>query len=136
LAYRSAAFGTTNLWEFGRFALVGGASALSYSLMSAALKIWLQLPTAFASIIAYILMLVPTYLMQRHFTFRSQAPMRRSFPRYIMIHSVLIFTGAMASTKLVETYGWTPLPAFLLVGPLLAISSFMLQKLWTFIEEV
>lgn len=136
MALEASATGTKNLWELCRFIVVGGASALSYSLMSAALTVWLQLVPALASTIAYISMLLPTYMIQRRFTFRSAAPMRRSLPRYIIVHSLLMAIGSICSSKLVETYGWQPLPAFLLVGPLLAASSFMLQKLWTFIEEV
>lgn len=115
-----------------RFLAVGASFALLYSLLSSVLAICVGVAPPVASIIANLICIPPAYICQRNLAFRTDAPHRRAFPRYLALQAPLLVLAAALSWVLIERFGWPKAYAFFFIGPTVAMASFVAQRLWTF----
>jgi putative flippase GtrA len=87
------------------------------------------------SALCYAAMIVPAYLGHRARTFRSAAPHRAAFPRYVAVQLAAIGLAALFSYV---CYGMLSFPtplAALLVGGLTSALSFTVLRLWAFTTD-
>jgi putative flippase GtrA len=118
-----------------RFLAIGASFALLYSTLSSALAIGFHVAPALASALAYAACVPPAYLAQRNLAFRADAPHRRAFPRYVMLQAPLLLLGAALSWLLIDRLSWPEALSFFLIGPSVAMVSFVAQRLWTFAKR-
>lgn len=67
------------------FLLAGGAGFALYLVISDVLHYAIGLDEAPSAVVGTLLPILPTFWMQRHLTFRSVTPRRRSLPRYALL---------------------------------------------------
>lgn len=115
-----------------RFLCVGAVLTAGYSLLSSALALAGHLAPAWASAISYGLWVAPGYWAQRRFAFRSEAPHARAFVRYAALQAPLLALGAALSWLFITELGGRTILSFLLIGPLVAVVSFLAQRAWAF----
>ncbi len=119
-------------YVLARFLAVGGTFSAIYSLLATLFALWAGMSPHLASATAYILCIPPAYLAQRALAFRADTPHGRAFPRYVLLQAPLLLLGAGLSWLLIGRLGWPEAVSFFLIGPAVAMVSFVAQRLWTF----
>jgi putative flippase GtrA len=114
-----------------RFVIVGG-SLLVLHMVLATLFTMLGLLPAAANVTAHLIGIPPTYLAQRGFAFRSDAPHARAFVRYLLLQIPLMALGAVLAWLIVGQLGWHPAAGFLVIVPSVALVSYAAQRFWAF----
>ncbi len=117
------------------FLLVGGIAALCFVGLST-LMVGLRsgLPDWLTSALCYAVMIVPVYLAQRRFAFRSGAPHRLALPRYVTVQVAGLALAAVLSFICYEVLGMPSPVAASLVIVFTSGASFVLLRLWAFAE--
>jgi len=114
-----------------RFAIVGG-SLLVLHMVLATLFTLLGLLPSVANVTAHLIGIPPTYLAQRGFAFRSDAPHARAFVRYLLLQLPLMALGAVLAWLIVGQLHWHPAAGFLVIVPSVALVSYAAQRFWAF----
>jgi putative flippase GtrA len=114
-----------------RFAIVGG-SLLVLHMVLATLFTMLGLLPSVANVTAHLIGIPPTYLAQRGFAFRSDAPHARAFVRYVLLQVPLMALGAVLAWLIVGQLQWPPGAGFLVIVPSVALVSYAAQRFWAF----
>lgn len=114
-----------------RFAFVGG-SLLVLHMVLATLFTLLGLLPSVANVTAHLIGIPPTYLAQRGFAFRSDAPHSRAFVRYVLLQVPLMALGAVLAWLIVDQFHWHPAGGFLVIVPSVALVSYAAQRFWAF----
>jgi putative flippase GtrA len=114
-----------------RFIGVGGSLLLAHIAL-ATLFAALGLAPSVANITAHFVCIPPTYLAQRGFTFRSDAPHIRAFGRYVLLQLPLMGLGAGLAWLLITRMGWPAALGFVVIIPLVALVSYAAQRFWAF----
>lgn len=115
------------------FILIGGGAALSFVLVSSvAVRLPTGLPNWAVSAICYAAFILPVYLLQRRFSFRSEAPHRHALPRYVVVQLGGLAAATVFSWLAYNNFGLpTPFAALLVIG-LTSGVNFMILRLWAF----
>jgi putative flippase GtrA len=115
-----------------RFLFVGGSLVVAHMALATLFATAFAIPPALANASAHALCLPPTYLAQRAFAFRSDAPHARAFVRYVLLQMPLIALGAFLAWLLIGQMRFQPAVAFVLICPFVALTSFVAQRWWAF----
>jgi putative flippase GtrA len=118
------------------FLLVGGLAALCFVGLST-LMVGLRtgIPDWLMSALCYAIMIVPVYLAQRRFAFRTGVPHRLALPRYITVQVVGLALAALFSFICYRLLGMPSPVAASLVIILTSGINFALLRLWAFAES-
>ena len=114
-----------------RFIGVGGSLMVAHIVL-ATLFATLGLAPSVANIVAHFVGISPTYLAQRGFTFRSDAPHIRAFVRYVLLQLPLMGLGAGLAWLFITRMGWPAALGFVVIIPLVALVSYAAQRFWAF----
>jgi putative flippase GtrA len=123
---------TTWVGEAVRFGTVGllqnGLNVATFAASTA-----LGVPYRSAAVLAAVLALVVSFLLNRHWTFIGHAtPVGRQGVRYLLVFTSAVALGVVLLTFFVEVTGMAEVPAqvaaILIVAPL----SFLAQRTWVF----
>jgi putative flippase GtrA len=115
------------------FLVIGAGAALCFVVCSsAAIAALPQVPRWIVSAACYGAFIVPVYLLQRRFSFQSEAPHRHALPRYIAAQLASLCLASVFSFVAYGTLGLPTLPAALLVIGLTSGVSFVVLRRWVF----
>lgn len=122
---------------FGReavaFYLVGGLAALCYVLISSFL---IGMDTGIAdwlmSALVYAVFMPMVYLAHRLFSFRSDAPHRRAFSRYLVVQGMGLCVASVLSFAAFHILMLVPLIGSALVIGVTSIFNFLVLRGWAF----
>jgi putative flippase GtrA len=114
------------------YCAVGSAGALGYVLLAALLSSVMLAPAWLASTVAYAVLIPPIYMGQHRLTFQSTANHSVAFARYVCVQGIGLVVSAALSQLMVAPFGRPPLLAFSITAVLVAMTNFLLLKLWTF----
>jgi len=117
---------------FLRFAAVGGFFTLVYIIAAALLAAVLNWQPMIANFTAHVLNILPTYLSQRSLAFRSDAAHATAFWRYAVLQAPLVLMSTSITWLLIDRLKLSEGPAFAVIGILIAMVSFLLQRFWAF----
>lgn len=120
------------LAQFMRFALVGGlCTGIQYALLAVGVE-WLGLGAVTASTAGYLLSAIVNYLLNRRFTYGSNAPHKRLALRFVIVLVSGLALNALFMQLLHGYLQWHYVVAQLLatVGNLLW--NFCAHRWWTF----
>ncbi len=126
---RAAASG--QLREIVLFLVVGGTSAMLYLALNVGFT-WAGLRPSLSILCTLGLLIPPTYLAQRRFTFRSDRSHGAAFPRYMgaqLAGNGLALVGAELVPSLIRTY---PLASFTFITVMVAVVNYGILKFWAF----
>jgi putative flippase GtrA len=115
-----------------RYAVAGGASALTHLAMTALLVEVAGLRPVFASTIGFVASIAVSFLLQRGWVFRSQVPNRLAVPRFLTVTAVGFALNASIlwiGTEVLEAH-YAPVQLVALVA--IPVSNYLLNSLWTF----
>lgn len=118
--------------EFLRFATVGGLSSAAYAAVMAILVLGLDWRADNAAIPSYLCAMVPNYLLQRIWTFGSDVAHAPSIARYLLTHLTASLINWLVLNALFHGLGinfW--ITQVISIG-VMAIWSYLLQKIWVF----
>lgn len=123
--------GRQDLFQVIRFGISGGIGYLTYLLFSN-LVYWLfDTSTASAAFLGATLAVVPTFFLQKLFTFRTEAPAKREFIKYAALQlasTCVIATAAMAG----ESFGFAHQYVIAVSGAIGALASYVMQRMFVF----
>jgi putative flippase GtrA len=114
------------------YCAVGSAGALGYVLLAALLTSATLVPAWIASTVAYAALIPAIYMGQRRLTFQSNASHSVAFARYVCVQGIGLITSATLSQLMVAQFSRPPLLAFSVTAVIVAITNFLLLKLWAF----
>jgi putative flippase GtrA len=119
-------------WELVRFGWVGVLTVGLYALEMWTFRRFTAWPAWLDAALAYGPCLVLNYSLHRSFTFRSDKHHRQAGPRYLAIQlsGLAINSGVLWFS--VDYMHWAFLPSQIIVTLMLALSSYLGQKLWSF----
>lgn len=121
--------------QFGRFLLVGGvATATHYCVLVLAVELFDTRPV-FASGVGFLAGAIVNYLLNRHFTFRSDALHSAALPRFFVIAGVGLALNQGLMHVLSTRLGWPYLLAQVVATGLVLLWNFAGNSLWTFRAE-
>jgi len=115
-----------------RFLIAGGCGFLLYLLLATALRATTALAPGTAALLATLLAVLPTFHLQRVFTFRSTGSYRAELLRYGLLQ--LLNSGVIALTAKLGAQ-WlrlADLPTFVMAGLVGVIVSYLLQATLVF----
>jgi putative flippase GtrA len=115
------------------FLVIGSSAALAFVMLSTAV-IWLDTGVADWSVntACYAALIVPVYLLQRRYSFQSDASHWRALPRYMAVQGMALLLAALFSYVI---YGVTTLPTVAVSMLVIALTSgvnFMVLRGWAF----
>jgi putative flippase GtrA len=114
-----------------RFLIVGGSLLVLHMTLATTFTMLGLLPSV-ANVTAHLIGVPPTYLAQRGFAFRSDAPHSRAFVRYALLQVPLMALGSVLAWLIVGQLHWHPAAGFLLIVPSVALASYAAQRFWAF----
>jgi len=117
---------------FLRFAAVGGFFTLIYMIVATLLATALYWPPAVANFVAHVINIPPTYLSQRALAFRSNAAHATAFWRYVALQAPLVLMSTSVAWLLIDQLKMGEGVAFVVIGVLIAVASFVMQRFWAF----
>ena len=118
--------------RFVRFLVVGGLSSATYALVVALLLANEIAAPALASIVGYLIALVPNFLAQKLFTFRSTGPASGEIPRYLLVQGVNIGASTAVMHVGVAMLGWPAAVGIVVVVVLIPVTSYLALRLFVF----
>ncbi|MDR3509830.1 MAG: GtrA family protein [Caulobacteraceae bacterium] len=105
------AVGPFDLTALLRFGLVGLVSTLLYAALAWGATTEMRIAAAPASVLAYALAGVFSYLAQKRFTFRSNGAHKREAPRFLCASAAGASIAALAPLVLTDRLGLPPIVA-------------------------
>lgn len=112
------------------YVIVGGTTAIVYVLVCTILTRQ-GIRAGNASLIGYLLVILPAYFGQKLLTFRSPAWHRITLPRYVTLQVIGNIAGFVLSERLISS-GLPAWSAFIAVAALVAAANFVAMKYWAF----
>jgi putative flippase GtrA len=112
------------------YIIIGGATALIYVLVCTILT-QQGIRAGIASLIGYLLVILPAYFGQKLLTFRSPAWHRIALPRYVTLQMMGNIAGFVLSERLISS-GFPVWCTFTAVAILVATMNFAAMKYWAF----
>jgi putative flippase GtrA len=123
-----------NAWvaQFIRFALVGGlCTGIQYALLAAGVE-WLQLDAVLASTLGYAASSVVSYLLNRRYTYTSDAPHAALVWKYVLVLGAGLLLNALFMQLLHGYLQWHYVVAQLVATCAGLIWNFSAHRFWTF----
>lgn len=116
------------------FVTVGLGAAIVYFLSAMALlRIGIR-PAALASLVAYGISGVFSYLGHRLLTFQSDAPHRQALPRFVLVNIAGYLIAVVVPLLLTDVLNWPPLIATVLVCVAVPAMNFILLTMFVFLK--
>lgn len=115
-----------------RFVLVGGTGFVLYLLFAHVLRLTTSLSPGWAAWLATLLAIVPTFALQRRFTFRSKGSRNREILGYTalqLVNAGVIGLSARWGSRLL---GLPDFPVFVIAGAIGVLVSYVVQSLLVF----
>jgi putative flippase GtrA len=127
----SARMAALPVGELARFGIAGLVATACYFILANSFAHLLALPPQYASVLAYALSVVVSYLLQSRFTFaRSSAP--GQMRRFALASAFGLFLS-FAIVKVAEDFlHWPLVVASLIVCVAIPVSNYLLMKVWVF----
>ena len=113
------------------FITVGGTSAFLYVLLGGAFTM-AGLRPSLAMIVTLVVLVPPTYLAQRRFTFRSGRRHQAAFPRYIGTQAIGNSIGIIGAESFPRFIASTPFLGFAVSAVTVAAINYFCLKFWAF----
>lgn len=115
------------------FVGIGVGGALTFVALSSTI-IWLDTGIAawIVNVACYAALIVPIYLLQRHFSFRSDASHWRALPRYVAVQGMALVLAALFSFIIHGVLDLPTVVASLLVIGLTSGLNFVVLRGWAF----
>lgn len=118
------------------FLVIGAGSAAAFVVLSQFLvPAFPSLPGWVVSAMCYAALVIPTYLLHRRYSFRSEAAHRRALPRYVTVQAIALLLAAAFSWVAYGYFGLPSLIAALLVVGLTSGINFVVLKTWAFTQQ-
>jgi len=117
------------------FLLVGGSSTAVYVLLGVLFTVVVGLRPSLAVVLTLALVLLPTYLMQRSYTFQSQRSHVSAFSRYAATQGMsngVAIVGAEVFANAILARPWI---GFAVITVIVASLNYTLLKTWAFALE-
>ena len=112
-------------WKLIRFAFVGGFTTVLYTVLASLFTLAFGWQAVIASVLAYLLCMLVSYVGHRRFTFRSSRPVQEEAHRFVAL-SVLGGAVAILSPFVLTQYlGLHPIIAILFVSIAVPALSFL-----------
>ena len=120
------------LAQMMRFGLVGVSCAALYTALAWSLTVLAGAPAVTGSVAAYAISGVFSYLGQKLFTFRSDAPHAEAAPRFLAVFLVGISVAALAPLLLTDRMHLPPLVAIIFAGGVVPALNYLVFSLLVF----
>ena len=118
--------------QFLRFAAVGGLCAgIQYLLLAMGVE-WLGLGVVLASTLAYLASAAVNYLLNRRYTYGSDAPHVVLVWRFVAVLAVGLMLNALFMQVLHGLFQWRYIMAQLLAMVVVLLWNFCIHRYWTF----
>lgn len=121
--------------ELPSFIFVGMCAAGLYALIASRFSAIFGWRPWIASVLAYMLVVPAAYFVQKTLAFRSQALHRHAFPKYFAVQITGIALSIPLSEGALRVLALEPLTGFALVGAVIALSNYVLLKVWAFVAS-
>ena len=115
-----------------RFGLAGGLSTLLYGVCAWCLVYLIALPPVVASIIAYLLAIPVSFILQRQFAFRSLGNARAELPRFLLVQGTNLVASTATMHAVVNVFHANPTIGVLITMMVIPLLSFVMMHLWVF----
>ena len=115
-----------------RYAVAGGASALTHLGITALLVEVAAVRPVVASTIGFVASIAVSYLLQRRWVFHSQVANRLALPRFLTVTAIgFLLNGSILwiGTEVLDVH-YAPVQLVALVA--IPVSNYVLNSLWTF----
>ena len=115
----------------GRFLISGGVGFLLYLAFTTLLGAWTEFERGVNALLGTLLAILPTFALQRSFTFRSDGAVRKQFAGYIAlqaISAVVIGLAAQGGALL----GMRPFFSYVAAGVAGVVFSYFVQSMMIF----
>lgn len=115
------------------FLVVGGTAAALYVVLTTVL-IWLDTGIAdwVINTVCYAGFILPVYLVQRRFSFQSDAPHGQALPRYVAVQGMAVLLAALFSYVIHGVFAFPTAFSSMLVIGLTSGVNFMVLRSWAF----
>lgn len=124
--------GRSLLAKLVRFFAVGVTCSALYAMVTWALAEFLAMNPTPASFLGYLCAIPTSFLLQKYFTFRSDAPKRTEFPRFVLTHAINLGLSTLAMYLTVDKAGLDYRLGILVVSVFVPILSFLTMNVWVF----
>lgn len=114
------------------FLSIGGLSASAYTALNVAFTTLLGMRPSLAILATLVLLIPPSYLAQRRFTFRSDRDHRAALPRYIGTQLVGNGVGLLGAELFPSAIRSHPVIAFTIIAVVVAVTNYGCLKFWAF----
>lgn len=118
--------------EFARFILVGVLNTvLGYLFIFSFMYLFSWSPEV-SNIAGYSICLGASYLLHRHYTFRSKNRKQAEFSRFLFVFAIAFSTNYLALNLMVYYFGLDPYWSQILAGGVYVITTYLLNKMLVF----
>ncbi len=117
-----------------RFIIAGGSGAVLFFLLSF-LIVSAGMPPFAGTSLAYLVCFLTVYTVHRYWTFSTDVPHGRAFPRYLLLQLFCASAAGWFAHFLVHTYGFQPLAMSALTTVASSVFSYFVTSLWVFAEK-
>jgi len=115
------------VFELVRFAAVGATSTLIYLALYTGLVL-VGVPFLLASVVAFLPVVVYSYLVHDRWTFRTRTPTHRGLARWLLLQGTMLGLNSLALWGLVVPAGIHRLVAQVVLLPLLPPTTYLLSR--------
>ena len=122
------------LVKFSSYSLVGCVSVLFYFASIFILVEFFHQEPVFSSAVAFILMTIISYFLNKRFTFNGHSS-RRTFMRYLTVSSLGFILNSTIMYVVVHIYSFHYSVGEIVTTLVIPIINFILNNFWTFKEE-
>ncbi|MBL1277264.1 MAG: GtrA family protein [Ectothiorhodospiraceae bacterium] len=117
-----------------RFAVSGGLATLTHVSVAIVMIEWFSVRPVFAAGIAFAVALVISYSLNYHWTFSASGPHRVMLPRFVLVAILGLLLNIGITYSVVDMAGYWYGYALMLVVISVPIMTFVLSKLWVFVQ--
>ena len=115
-----------------KFILVGLGSTLVHFVVLSALYLGLSLHIVAATVIAFVVSLVFSYLLNRSFTFASNVRHHVGLPRYLTVTLLGMFWNVAIMYSFVDLFRINYYLSFAVMSVIVAMNNYLLTRSWVF----
>jgi putative flippase GtrA len=112
-----------------RFLAVGGSFTLLMMLLALTFSASFGMAPQLAQGLAHALCVVPTYLSQRAFAFRSDVRHSRGLTGYVLMQLPLLALGSGLAWLLIANLHWPRVTSLAVIAVVVALTSFFVQRI-------
>jgi putative flippase GtrA len=120
--------------ELLTFLCIGAAATFAHIAIAIALEAWLDFSAQNANFGGYLSAVGLSYVGHATLTFRVHANHSRNLPKFVVVSLVGLSISTTLVAKLAVQYGLNFAYVMLIVGGVVASTTFLLSKFWAFTE--